>query len=177
MACTKAGEGNGEVMALNENAGIWIEALKSGRWKQTKGHLAGAGEGFCCLGVACELFRRQTSRGRWEIDKLERAKDGSFRPDLRFVVERLPGDEDSSAEVLPFAVKEWLGLATASGEITANSSLAGLNDAGRSFGEIAALIESEPAGLFLRSDDPGLCPECEAGEDCEQHGVGGEAGL
>jgi hypothetical protein len=32
----------------------WLEALRSGKYKQTTGVLRSA-EGFCCLGVACDL--------------------------------------------------------------------------------------------------------------------------
>ena len=32
----------------------WVEALRSGKYKQTKGELKN-GQGFCCLGVACEI--------------------------------------------------------------------------------------------------------------------------
>lgn len=33
----------------------WIEALRSGHYKQTKGKLQNA-KGYCCLGVACEVL-------------------------------------------------------------------------------------------------------------------------
>lgn len=33
----------------------WIRALRSGDYKQTTGSLQSA-DGFCCLGVACDLF-------------------------------------------------------------------------------------------------------------------------
>lgn len=32
----------------------WIDALRSGKYKQASGRLKGP-DGFCCLGVACEL--------------------------------------------------------------------------------------------------------------------------
>ena len=34
---------------------IWIDALRSGKYKQTYGRLHDE-KGFCCLGVACDLF-------------------------------------------------------------------------------------------------------------------------
>lgn len=39
----------------------WLEALRSGEYQQTKGHLKDA-EGHCCLGVLCEI----TNLGTWE---------------------------------------------------------------------------------------------------------------
>jgi hypothetical protein len=32
----------------------WVEALRSGEYTQTQGHLKSS-EGFCCLGVLCEV--------------------------------------------------------------------------------------------------------------------------
>jgi hypothetical protein len=34
--------------------GLWLEALRSGRYKQGKAHLECEGQ-YCCLGVLCEL--------------------------------------------------------------------------------------------------------------------------
>jgi hypothetical protein len=50
-------------------------------------------------------------------------------------------------------VKNWLGLSSDNGEFDTTSlasigSLAGVNDNGGSFGEIADIIESNPPGLF-----------------------------
>lgn len=36
----------------------WIAALRSGEYKQTKGALRKA-DGFCCLGVLCDLTRKE----------------------------------------------------------------------------------------------------------------------
>lgn len=33
----------------------WIKALRSGKYKQTRGRLKGDG-GFCCLGVLCDVL-------------------------------------------------------------------------------------------------------------------------
>lgn len=33
----------------------WVSALRSGKYKQTKGALQNQ-DGYCCLGVACDLF-------------------------------------------------------------------------------------------------------------------------
>lgn len=39
----------------------WINALRSGKYKQTQGSLQDA-KGYCCLGVACELFIPEKDR-------------------------------------------------------------------------------------------------------------------
>lgn len=38
-----------------QNIKIWIDALRSGEYKQTGGRLQDA-QGYCCLGVACDIF-------------------------------------------------------------------------------------------------------------------------
>ncbi len=49
---------------------------------------------------------------------------------------------------LPGVVKEWYGFASISGFFGSNTSLTALNDDGTPFEEIAAIIKSEPEGLF-----------------------------
>lgn len=40
---------------MTENqAMLWVEALRSGKYKQTSGHLKDK-RGYCCLGVLCEI--------------------------------------------------------------------------------------------------------------------------
>ena len=84
---------------------------------------------FCCLGVACVLYEKETGR------KLKRRQDGAggiMGHDL--------GDQ--------YPVMEWLGLKTGRGNIDGKSNLITLNDGGISFDGIADVIELEPAGLF-----------------------------
>lgn len=40
----------------------WLEALRSGKYKQTRKHLH-KGEGYCCLGVACEVAGIPSDKG------------------------------------------------------------------------------------------------------------------
>ena len=52
---------------------LWLEALRSGEYDQTVGRLQrtdadGHPEGFCCLGVLCDLYRKETGRGEWDED-------------------------------------------------------------------------------------------------------------
>lgn len=45
----------------------WIDALRSGLYKQGRGHLQ-TKKGYCCLGVACDIFipkERQIRDAQW----------------------------------------------------------------------------------------------------------------
>ncbi len=42
----------------------WIEALRSGNYKQGFGQLKNNKDEYCCLGVACELFKAKIG-GSW----------------------------------------------------------------------------------------------------------------
>ena len=105
---------------LNDFAKKWVEALRSGKYAQTKRQLA-YGESYCCLGVACELA----------IDS------------------GIISSYESTDNGLPEEVQNALGLRFSIGVYGKNTSLAGINDKGATFNEIADIIESEPGGLFV----------------------------
>lgn len=46
-----------------------IAALRSGKYQQAQSKLASPSGAFCCLGVACELFRLETGIGQWQPDR------------------------------------------------------------------------------------------------------------
>ena len=46
-------------MKLTKNQKLWISALQNGMYAQTKEHLRDE-IGFCCLGVACDLYEKDT---------------------------------------------------------------------------------------------------------------------
>jgi hypothetical protein len=108
---------------LSEFAKEWVKALRSGKYKQTKGVLYEADRNaFCCLGVACDISG-------------------------------LPPEEwhGSDYTVLPQEVKQSLNLSSNYGRFFDGdyTSLVKCNDAlGYSFDQIADIIESEPKGLF-----------------------------
>lgn len=114
---------------MNANAKKWVAALRSGEFKQGKCVLRDAENNHCCLGVACELYRREHG-GEW----------ASVRDGFSFM---------SHSAITPFAVKEWLGLQDACG-VYAYGALTCDNDDGKTFAEIADIIESEPEGLFTQ---------------------------
>jgi hypothetical protein len=93
----------------------WITALRSGKYKQTKGCLRD-GEGFCCLGVGCEIYDPNGWSGNNEGVYTYGRNMIFLPPDIRF----LAGISDRQ-EV----------------------DLTALNDNDKSFMEIADYIERE----------------------------------
>lgn len=122
---------------MNNNAKKWVEALRSGEYQQTTKNLHDK-NGFCCLGVACDLYGKEKGI-EWEAPKVQ-GDTG-----LQFI---------GSEAILPSLVKEWLGLRDngsyyyTPGTKEENLGLASANDSGNTFLEIADIIESEPEGLF-----------------------------
>ena len=102
---------------------IWVEALRSGVFPQTRAVMHDS-EGYCCLGVACELFV----------------------PDA----EKIITSEGFLEGVLPFDsynCPKWLvDINDDVLERTSDSSLSKLNDNYTSFKDIADLIEK----LYLK---------------------------
>lgn len=76
----------------------WVEALRSGQYGQVTGRLGQLAEGgeavrgFCCLGVLCEVARK---------DGLD-LNVGSYDDYLTY---------DGEESIPPHVVKEWVGLA------------------------------------------------------------------
>ena len=134
---------------MNENSRKWVSALRSGEYSQDRSYLR-TDKGFCCLGVACDVYSKETGEGEWNevggMDKLHEYKY-NFNIDVNPYVKGLPSE-----------VAYWLGLRTVRGsmygiegeygEWLEPSSLAVRNDDGSTFSEIADIIESEPRGLF-----------------------------
>lgn len=106
----------------------WVKALRSGKYKQTKGRLRSVDDGgMCCLGVGCDISKL----GKWSGDSYLVGKGGAGKI------------------VLDFAVQEWLGLSSTAGDYK-GGHLDGLNDSGVPFDKIADIIESEPEGLVAK---------------------------
>jgi hypothetical protein len=115
----------------------WLEALRSGKYKQTSGALARFRKyqtvppksvGFCCLGVACDI-----SGYTWDISKGEETCYDTFTPDA------LAPSRISAGETIafPFFPDEFDRERPPLGYI-----LSGLNDTGCTFEEIADWIET-----------------------------------
>ena len=135
---------------MNDNAKKWVAALRSGEYKQTRYKLHAREGGFCCLGVACEVFRQETGAGEWDAEGIDTL---SFRTSPW---------EQPEMMALPNSVKDWLGLNGDEGEFVAVEmegitgrvgTLSRMNDRGKTFEQIAGWIETEPEGLFRKEED------------------------
>lgn len=124
---------------MNDNAKKWVEALRSGEYKQAQRYMGVIKDGeksYCCLGVACDLYIKSGGRGVTE-DTLMR-EEGAVEA---ITFNALTGSR------MPGAVVEWLGMYHCQ-----QSYLAQLNDSGHSFDSIASYIETR-TDLF-RDESP-----------------------
>ena len=114
-------------MANKENIKLWVEALRSGDYKQGRGTLHDD-QGFCCLGVACEVY--QECVGGLFIHRMDLSGFHEYNGH--------GGD-------LPPALTKWLELEE--DPIIGEKSAVILNDDDElSFNEIADAIEKEYLG-------------------------------
>ncbi len=90
---------------------LWVEALRSGKYIQGTGQLRIADEKHCCLGVLTEICPI--------VDINNYAEEG----------------------FLPNEVLTWSGINTAEGQYNISNCLTVDNDNGKSFKEIADIIE------------------------------------
>ncbi len=108
-------------MANKEHIQLWVDALRSGEYQQARSALK-TDEGYCCLGVACEVYQK-------EVGDLE-------------VVEGYPAHlYDNRSGVLPEKVVTWLNVAGDNPTLGRENATA-LNDFRRwDFNKIADAIE------------------------------------
>jgi len=101
----------------------WINALRSGEYKQGTGTLKNSNDAFCCLGVLCDLHAKETDT-RW-VD----AEDG------------WPANYLGNDGSLPYKVIEWAGLEVQD-PVICDHFISTYNDKkGYSFDQLADLIE------------------------------------
>lgn len=100
----------------------WVEALRSGEYNQTRGRLRDDA-GYCCLGVLCDIVAPE----QWDVSTLSYAHSHSGIGDIpaSWVTDK--------AELPRFLTKQP--------NVHVISELAGKNDEGQSFTQIAAWIE------------------------------------
>lgn len=114
---------------------LWVDALRSGEYKQTDGCLKDS-IGYCCLGVLCELHNKVTGDGQWNYDN-------AYGDDL-----------NKRDDVPPDCVISWAGLPrenplveyeyeTYSTQEVRKARIAELNDSGMTFADIADIIEEQ----------------------------------
>jgi hypothetical protein len=143
-----------------EVADLWVEALRSGDYEQATGTLAkvdsrtGEVVGHCCLGVLCEVaIKNGVSLDRASHEHTEYVDEDTDETEVWY--DNITFDDRD--DLLPQAVKDWAGIRTNDGSVENNypdgsaeeeemdnefsDSLAGLNDSGKKFRDIANLIE------------------------------------
>lgn len=104
----------------------WVKALRSGKFKQGKFRLHNIlADTYCCLGIACEINKKHLAIGCDD--------DGNNM------------SYDNEDKALPVSIREYMGLKSAVGLGTHTNDehfcLERLNDSGKSFTEIADIIE------------------------------------
>ena len=75
---------------------LWVEALRSGEYEQGTGDLRTGTRTFCCLGVLCDIYHKQTGLGSWDVLS------------NRFYLN--DGVQDYVDQELPHAVIDWSGV-------------------------------------------------------------------
>lgn len=109
--------------------------LRSGEFEQGRDRLRSNNDRYCCLGVACEVFQRETGRGGW-------TKESNVDP-YAYWLFRVDGEQSWSN--LPRPVAEWFGFTDTNPHVKTGEgrmkSLASLNDEGTLFPKIADLID------------------------------------
>lgn len=107
---------------------LWLDALRSGEYRQTE-EVLHDDKGFCCLGVLTDLYRQQIG-GAW-VDN-----------DLGYYEFIDVNHRDNETDILPWTVVNWAGLKDQVPHL-ADNYISDLNDQGMSFKEIANLIEEQ----------------------------------
>lgn len=111
-----------------EKKALWVAALRSGRFPQVRGSLHTLG-GYCCLGVACEIYNPRI----WGNEPV----DGEYG-----IME-----DGFNTNYLPRNVMDAFGLHTKDPDLEIDTlayhstRLSSLNDNGLTFPQIADLIE------------------------------------
>ena len=84
---------------LTEHEAAYLALLRSGEIEQTDGRLRRCAD-MCCLGVACESYRRITGNGEWMDD---------------FIFKAGPLTAETAESYLPPLVSEFFGLTNLTG--------------------------------------------------------------
>lgn len=103
----------------------WTAALRSGDYTQGEGALKSHEGKYCCLGVLCDLHAKE-HQGTWKNDG--RSVDGYL----------------GSLFILPDEVQAWAGCEKSNPTVMqGQKALSTLNDHGKSFAEIADIIDEQ----------------------------------
>lgn len=124
---------------------LWVKALRSGDYSQTKECLHDS-NGMCCLGVLCDIYA-QGREGWAEWDLMDESEIMNADGEMEEYAQWSMFDNH---ETLPCEVREWANMKHPDGSFETEGcdgtwyteSLAVLNDKGKSFTYLADLIES-----------------------------------
>lgn len=108
----------------------WVEALRSGDYKQGAYALRNINDGFCCLGVLCDIYHKETGKGGWGKPHNDEYK---FKD----------GDVGESYMHLPSGVMQWAEISSSSPKVSSGKFISDLNDEGIPFEQIAKLIDAK----------------------------------
>lgn len=122
----------------------WIKALRSGEYKQAQGKLRDNNNGFCCLGVLCDVYAKENPQAGWKQPDVARDYEVFFFDEKSFNM--FSGFPDSR-------VMDWAGLpnvdpltneARTDFETRMNAKITDLNDKmNYDFNRIADVIERD----------------------------------
>jgi hypothetical protein len=125
---------------------MWLDALRSGEYAQGRSTLRSP-SGYCCLGVLCDLAVKNGVIPEPQEHKNKNRESGISHYGYG-QHEDESGHVMSHSAYLPEAVAVWAGTSRFGDRYAPNGepwplSLAGLNDQGATFAEIADIIEAE----------------------------------
>ena len=140
-----------------EVAQKWIKALRSEKYKQGRRALKYRDKGVvrhCCLGVLCELYQQEKKNKQQKPLKTTEVSPQNACLFLELSPSGRAVQFANDLAELPPSVAKWAGLHTYSGEFYGPvkgfrriRSLAGLNDDGATFKQIADVIEKRYSDL------------------------------
>lgn len=109
----------------------WVRRLNSGKYRQSTGYLRTQSNGYCCLGVLCDI-----------------AVESGIIPAPIAVEGQEYYAYGKATAIPPTEVRKWVGLRDPLGNINKAEGLARMNDQGKTFSDIAKIVESAPKNLF-----------------------------
>lgn len=83
----------------------WVEALRSGEYKQCKGTLFD-GVAYCCLGVLCKVAGRDGDWRAWSFQPFLQGAHGLTRAQAEACADLNDGDGKTFAEIAEYIEKE-----------------------------------------------------------------------
>jgi hypothetical protein len=124
----------------------WVAALRSGDYTQVEGRLNKNDEGFCCLGVLCEIAVEDGI-----VNKKLASELGYEHDSFAYLDDGINDRTYPQFDVLPHNVKDWAGIRDTNPEVKWEHKgeedeypLSALNDDFKlTFTEIADIIEEQ----------------------------------